>query len=127
MSKTMQRDPFSHGFEDADWEAAKGEARNVIYSVASQKDLIAYSELVAQVHSVRMEAYDSRLDHFLGQIAEEDDRNGLGLSTVVVVHKRGDRQPCPGFFRMARSQGRDVSDRDACWINELNAVYDRWA
>ncbi len=123
----MKVDGFRHGFDDRAWERAKGEARVVMYEVARRKRLIAYSELVAQIGSIALEAHDHRLDHFLGQIATEDDDAGLGLTTVVVVHKSGDQMPGPGFFEMAESQGRDVSDTVACWMNELKAVYAHWS
>lgn len=123
----MLRDGFHHGFDDNAWDAAKEEARQVMYAVAKRRRTIAYSDLVSKIASVRMEAHDVRLAHFLGEIATEDDDNGLGLTTVVVVHKQGDQQPGPGFFEMAEEQGRNVSDPVACWIEELNAVYDHWA
>ena len=77
---------FKHGFNEAAWEKAKSEARAIMYKVARRESLIAYSHLVAQITSISLEAHDHRLDHFLGQIAVEDDDNGLGLTTVVVVH-----------------------------------------
>ena len=57
----------------------------------------------------------------------KDDENGNGLTTVLVVHKSGDQMPGPGFFHMAQSQGRDISDPVALWMCELNGVYDRWS
>lgn len=122
----MKRHPFKHGFGEVAWEAAKEEARQLMYNAARKKSLISYSELVTRITQVQMEAHDPRLDHFLGEIAHEDDEAGLGLSTVVVVHKTGDQMPGPGFFEMAEEQGRDVSDPVACWMSELNSVYDHW-
>lgn len=123
----MRIDGFKHGFDEDAWEQAKEEAREVMYEVARKERLIAYSKLVEQIRSISLEAHDHRLDHFLGEIASEDDDEGLGLTTVVVVHKTGDQMPGPGFFNMAESQGRDVSDPVACWMRELKAVYDRWS
>jgi len=120
-------DGLRHGFDERAWETAKGEAREVMYEVACRHGLIAYSDLVARIGSISLEAYDHRLDHFLGQIATEDDDAGLGLTTVVVVHKTGDQMPGPGFFNMAETQGRDISDPLACWMNELKAVYRQWS
>lgn len=123
----MLRDKFNHGFDEQRWEDAKEEARQVMYNVARRRRTIAYSDLVSKITSVQMDAHDVRLAHFLGEIALEDDDSGLGLTTVVVVHKQGDQQPGPGFFEMAQSQGRNTADPVACWVNELNAVYDHWA
>lgn len=123
----MERVSFRHGFDEEVWERAKGEARAILYEVASDRSLISYSQLVSEIGSISLEAHDPRLDHFLGQIAGEDDDDGKGLTTVVVVHKSGDQMPGDGFFEMAESQGRNIKDRAACWIQELNYVYERWA
>jgi hypothetical protein len=123
----MEREGFRHGFRPAEWEAAKAEARAIMYEVASKRRTISYSELVSQIASIELEPHDIRLDHFLGQIASEDDDGGLGLTTVVVVHKTGDGLPGSGFFEMAESQGRTVGDRVEFWSNELNEVHNHWA
>ena len=123
----MEVDGFRHGFAEDAWERAKDEARAVMYRAAKRRRLISYSELVDRIGAITLEAHDHRLDHFLGQIANEDDDAGKGLTTVVVVHKTGDQMPGPGFFNMAGNRGRDVSDQVKCWMVELNAVYDRWA
>ena len=123
----MEREVFRHGFPEEDWKRAKEQARKIMYEVASRRSTIPYSDLVSGVTAVRMEPHDPRLGHFLGQIAREDDDNGLGLTTVVVVHKQGDQQPGPGFFEMAESQGRLLRDSTMFWIEELNRVHDHWA
>ena len=116
-----------HGFDPAKWEAAKREARAIIYGVARRRGTISYSDLVGQISSVRMEPHDPRLGQFLGEISGEDDEADLGLSTVLVVHKSGDGQPGPGFYDLAQSRGRDVSDPVALWCEELTRVHDAWA
>lgn len=123
----MEVEGFRHGFSEDAWDSAKAEARKVMYGFAKKGRLISYSELVGRIASISLEAHDHRLDHFLGQIASEDDDNGKGLTTVVVVHKTGDQMPGPGFFNMAESQGRDISDPVACWMDELKAVYNYWS
>lgn len=74
-----------------------------------------------------MEARDTRLAHFLDEISTEDDGQGLGLTTVIVVHKGGEGKPGPGFFDLAESRGRDTSDIEKCWVDELNAVFGHWS
>ena len=123
----MDRGNFRHGFDESAWEQAKSEAREIMYEVARKRSTISYSDLVSRIKAVQMEAHDPRLAHFLGQIAREDDEEGIGLSTVVVVHKSGDMQPGPGFFEMACAQGRETSDPVMCWVEELNTVYNYWA
>ena len=74
-----------------------------------------------------MEPHDPRLFNFLGQISSEEDENGRGLLTVIVVHKYGDMQPGPGFFELAKSRGRNIVDPLSCWIKELNIVHARYS
>jgi hypothetical protein len=123
----MEQEAYRHGFDPGSWEAAKDEARAVLYDVARKRRTISYSSLVEHIKSIRMEPHDPRLAHFLGQIAREDDDAGHGLTTVVVVHKTGDMQPGGGFFEMAASRGREIAEADKFWIDELNRVYAHWA
>jgi molybdopterin synthase catalytic subunit len=123
----MLRENFDHGFAQPDWDAAKDEARQVMIGCARSRRMIPYSDLVRQITRIRLQAHDARLSHFLGEIASEEDEQGRGLLTVVVVHKSGDMQPGPGFFELAQSRGRDVSNIVECWIGELKKVFAYWA
>lgn len=122
----MERENFNHGFSDEAWEEAKDQARKAMYEVAADERLISYSDLVARISAVRLDAHDVRLAHLLGQVAIEDDEKGKGLTTVVVVHKSGDGMPGDGFFEMAEGQERDISDRVECWMAELKSVHHYW-
>lgn len=126
-NKVERAGQFNHGFAPKAWEAAKAEARAIMYEVARKQSTIAYSDLVSQIRSIRLTPHDVRWDHFLGEIAREDDDEGMGLTSVAVVHKTGDMQPGPGFFEMAESQGREFDDRTACWVEELKSVYRYWS
>ncbi len=123
----MLREGFKHGFSDEQWFAAKEEARQAMIAVAQSKSLIAYSDLVRKIQSCVLEPNGAPLAHMLGEISSEEDEEGRGLLTVVVVHKTGDMQPGPGFFRLARSRGRHVVDDEHFWIEELRNVYDAWS
>jgi hypothetical protein len=48
------------------------------------------------------------------------------MLTCLVVHKRGDYQLGPGFFELARDLGRDTSDIEKCWIQEVKRVFEAW-
>jgi hypothetical protein len=123
----MKRDTFRHGFPESDWQAAKEEARAAMIKRARTRRTIAYSDLVAEIQSVKLDPHSAHLSHLLGLIAEEESENGRGMLTVVVVHKSGDQKPGPGFFEMARKLGRTVLDPDEFWINELKRVHEVWA
>ncbi len=111
-----------YGFTESDWVAARTEALSILIDVARCKGRIAYSELVAQIASIDLEAHDPRLFHLLDEISRQEDAAGRGMLTALVVHKSGDMQPGPGFFELAKSLGKDTSDVLLCWIGEFNRV-----
>jgi hypothetical protein len=118
---------INHGFTDKAWEIGKSEARQKLYAVARRRGTIPYSDLSGRITAVHMEPHDIRLGYFLGEISREDNENGMGLTSVLVVHKTGDQLPGFGFFELAENLGRDVADEEACWIRELNTVHEHWA
>ena len=123
----MLREGFMHGFSADQWSAAKEETRQAMIAVARRKSVIAYSDLVRKITSCLLEPNGACLAHMLGEISSEEDEEGRGLLTVVVVHKTGDRKPGPGFFRLARSRGQHIVDEERFWIEELRNVYDTWS
>ena len=123
----MQRENFDHGFPEQAWEAARAEAREAMIAVAACGNVIAYSDLVAEIRSLDLEPQSVHLAHMLGEISTAEHGAGRGMLTVVVVHKHGDQMPGPGFFQLARSLGHDTGDRDAFWIGELKKVYRAWS
>jgi hypothetical protein len=122
----MLRGGFNHGFSDDAWDAAKAQAKAILQRVARRRSLIAYSDLAAMITQAPLEPHDRRFFHFLGEISSEEDEAGRGLLTVLVVHKSGDMKPGPGFFELAGGRGRDVSDPEQCWVQELHNVYATW-
>jgi hypothetical protein len=88
--------------------------------------MVPYSELVNKIQSIRFEPHDTRFFHFLGELSREEDAAGHGMITALVVHRHGDMQPGPGFFELAESLGKDVTDVLACWIREVHKVHSYW-
>jgi hypothetical protein len=123
----MLRETFNHGFPEADWQAAKEEATRVMIARAKTRGMISYSDLVGAIQSVSLQAHDVRFSHLLGEIAFEEDHAGRGMLTVVVVHKRGDMEPGPGFYEMAKVLGLNTSDLLSCWASELHRVHAVWS
>ena len=123
----MKRESFDHGFPEAVWEAGWAEAREAMIAVAARRNLIAYSDLVAEIRSLDLDPQGMHLAHMLGEISTAEHEAGRGMLTVVVVHKHGDQMPGPGFFRLARSLGQDTRDREVFWIGELEKVYRAWS
>ncbi|WP_419167127.1 hypothetical protein [Candidatus Palauibacter sp.] len=123
----MKRENLDHGFSDEVWRAAKEEARQAMIDVASRRDVMSYSDLVQRITNCDLEPHSSHLAHMLGEISTEENEEGRGLLTVLVVHKTGDGKPGSGFFKLAESRGRDTSDTVQCWIEELKKVHDVWS
>jgi hypothetical protein len=123
------KEPYlsNYGFTPKEWAAAKNEAKELLVARAKVRGMIPYSELVAKITSIRLEAHDQRLFHLLGELSEEEDASGRGMLSVIVVHKSGDMQPGPGFFELAKNLGRDTSDILKCWIEELKKVHAYWS
>jgi hypothetical protein len=112
-----------HGFDDAQWAAAKREAIDILAARARERSMIPYSELVAQIEAISFQPHDKRFFDFLGEISTEESRAGCGMLSALVVHKSGDMQPGPGFFELARDLGKDTRDILACWVEEFKRVY----
>lgn len=117
---------FVHGFSEAEWSTAKSEARDLMISRARLRGMIPYSELVSMMTSVRLDAFDARLFHLLGEVSVDEDAAGRGMLSVIVVHKVGDMQPGKGFFELADHLGRDTTDLLSCWVAELHRVHAQW-
>jgi hypothetical protein len=123
----MLRERMHHGFPEAAWNAAKGEARALMIERAKVRGMIPYSDLVRAIRSIKLDAHDQRLFHMLDEISSEEDAAGRGMLTVVVVHKHGDMQPGPGFFELAHKLGRNTKDILNCWVDELHRVHAIWS
>jgi hypothetical protein len=114
-----------YGYSLSDWEKAKREMRNILIEIAKKQDTIPYSELVRKVLIISIEASSYGLADMLGEISTAEDAAGRGMLSVVVVHKE-DNMPGKGFFELAKILGRDVSDKEKFWVNEVKKVYSSW-
>jgi len=119
----------SFGFIDKVWQSAKQEAREVLVTCAraskESDSIIYYSNLVSLIKSIQLEPHDIRLFNLLGEISREEDGDGRGMLSVLVVHKV-DGRPGKGFFELAEELGRDILDEEMCWIQERKKVCDYW-
>ena len=104
------------------WDAAKEQARQVLAKSARKADVIEYGELTRRIQSIRFDAHGDDFRHFLGQLSWESDAAGQAMITAIVVHK-DDQRPGVGFFSLAAELGRDVSDPDRCWSQEVERLF----
>ena len=116
-----------YGFEQSEWDAAIQEGKNLLAGHAKRRQMIAYSDFVSEIESIRIEPHDPRLAHFLDVISRQESAAGRGMLTALVVHKRGDFQPGPGFFELAQRLGHDVTDIEKFWIQEVKRIFAAWA
>ena len=61
----------------------------------------------------------------LGQISDEQEKKGRGLFCALVVHKE-DLRPGAGFYEGAAKWGRDITDRERCWNQEIGTLQKVW-
>lgn len=114
---------YNHGFPETDWRRAKDEARAAMTKRARLGRTMTYTDLCNEISAISFDPHDPRLPHFLGEISTEEDAEGRGMLTAVVVHKH-DGQPGKGFFELARSLGRPVVNEEDAWITEINKLQD---
>ncbi len=115
-----------YGYSIADWNKAKEEMRQVLIERAKVRGMIPYSELASKIRTIQIKPQSYALAAMYGEISSEEDADGRGMLTVIVVHKSGDMQPGPGFFELAKGLGRDTSDILKCWVDELKKVHAYW-
>ena len=109
-----------------EWNRAKDEIRQILVQVAKAQETISYSKLVGRVQTLVFEARDQRLNLILDEISNMEDEKGRGLLSVIVIHEGGNKMPGLGFFRLAKSRGRNENDFK-CWIDESQKVYSYWS
>ena len=89
--------------------------------------MITCLDLAGEITSIQFEAHDPRLFQLLADVSLDEDAEGRGMLSVIVVHKYGDMQPGDGFFKLAKKLGRDTTDTMNCWVKELNKVHACWS
>ena len=109
-----------------DWNEAKEEMRHFLIEKVKLGELIPFSELTKKMTVITFNPHSPALAAMLGEISEEEDSAGRGMLTAIVVRKHGNMMPGPGFFKLAETLGRDTSDIEKCWINELKWVFSKW-
>jgi hypothetical protein len=116
-----------HGFDSATWAVAKKEMRGILIEVATRdQPTISYSDLVLELKTIRFSRDSREFYLMLDEISEEEDQAGRGMLSALVVHKHDDQIPGKGFFDLAKKLGRKVSNKDQCWVEELNRVCSYW-
>jgi hypothetical protein len=114
-------------FLPSEWSAGKAEIVGILQALARERGTITYSDLSQQLHNITIPHNDPAMAVMLDEISTEEFKAGRGMLSVIVVHKTGDQIPGPGFFKLAKSLGRKVTDKETFWIDELSAVHGYWS
>jgi hypothetical protein len=104
------------------YKSAKRQMLEKLAQVASARDLITYSDLVACIDAMTLDPRSSVLNSMLSEISEEEHAAGRGMLSAVVVTQEGG-MPGTGFFELAHRLGRRGSDREELWVAELHRVH----
>lgn len=112
--------------DDGAWNQAKQEAREILIARAKLNEPIAYSDLASRLKTARFEAHDQRLFDLLDDISRSENNAGRGMLSAFVIHKNPKYKPGKGFFELAKKLGRDVSDEDKFWVEEVTKVHLAW-
>ena len=108
----------TYGYPTNVWERAKAEAVRAIVRKCSP---IFYSDLVTHIQSITFGPHDSAFHYLLYEISVEENAAGRGMLSVLVVRK-DNGMPGEGFWDLAQSLGRDVTDRMGLWSDETRLV-----
>lgn len=115
-----------YGFEAAQWNKAREEARDVIIEFARKDEpRITYSELVSRIGAIPLEPDSYALAALLEEISRSEYEAGRGMLSVLGVNK-ADMMPGAGFFKLAGVLRKAVEDRETVFVSELNAVTSHW-
>ncbi len=113
------------GYDLASWAAAKAEVLEIVRNRAAESGLISYSEVTENVRAIELDPRSPALAELLDQLSEGENEAGRGMISAIVVHREGvgHGQPGLGFFELARTLGKNVSDHDAFWLAEVRKVH----
>ncbi len=114
-----------YGFQEQQWEVGKSEMFEIVKGVAKLKGTITYGDLAQKLTTIKLQPHDYAMHVMLGEISGEEDKNGRGMLSAVVVNKETGK-PGKGFFQYASELRRDVRDEETFWIQEISQVYDSW-
>lgn len=106
---------------------AAEEARATLTRVARRGSAITYSELVREIEAMPLEPDSKVLAAILDEISRTSNQELVCMLSAVVVHKGSDELPGPGFFALATSLGRDITDKLAFHAAEIARVHAAYA
>jgi len=118
---------ITYGHVQSNWDTAKRQCRDMLIQRARAGRTITYGELTREITAIRFDPHDPAFHAMLYEISVAEDQDGRGLLSALVVRapdaSEGANQPGDGFWGCAEECGRDVSNRERCWIEEVTRVF----
>jgi hypothetical protein len=114
----------TYGYPQERWKQAKSRAREIMVQRITEPRLtISYGDLSREIQPIIdfLSPHNPHFHYMLGQISEEEDDQNRGLLSAIVVHSE-DGHPGHGWWELAEARGRDVTDREKCWIDEVRRL-----
>lgn len=115
-----------HGVTQASWKAAKTEARRILVECAKGRSFITAAQLASRIATTNEKFSDTRLTALLDEISAEEEQQGRGLLSVLVVHKSNDAQFGLDIYEPVQPFERPTPDLISFWVHEFNRVFDYW-
>jgi hypothetical protein len=110
------------GYQPGRWNSAKEKLRARLWRQAIQSVPLTYGDAAQEIKDlIAFDPHDHIFHIMLGQISVEEDAAGRGLLSALVVYQ-DDGWPGPGFFDLAHEYGREVHQKERCWIEEVNRL-----
>ena len=111
------------GLEPAEWAAARESLRGLLRHVARSRSTVTYAEAANVAFEGRFSARSGALMDLLGDVDDEEER-AVGVMIASLVVRADTGMPGEGYWTFARDVlHRDISDREAFWRAEVDAVY----
>ena len=114
----------TYGFAPATWNTVKEAAKGaIIRNLKGNTVFTTYGDLVNDLKPlIDFGTPRNAVFHcLLGQISDEEEEQGRGLLSALVVHK-DDLRPGAGFYSGAEKWGRDVTNPESCWAAEVRRL-----
>lgn len=100
--------------------------RSILIDLARARRTITYTELCLLIPRVRLHPHSFVFTALLREVCSEEEAAGHGMLCALVVSKLTG-MPGAGYFRSATFSDRDISDPEASWRADLEAVFAYWA
>lgn len=111
------------GMSNAEWAQARDRLSALLAEAARSRSTVTYGEAARHAFGGRFSARSGALMDLLSEVdTAEDSARGVMIASLVVRADTG--MPGDGYFAFAAHElGRDVTDREAFWRAEAEAVW----